>query len=200
MSTEYFPHDSFFKKSMQNLNVAKDFFALHLPKEVQKQINLDTIAFEKTSFITDRAKTSNKKQEQRVDMLYSVKVNGEEGYIYLLSEQQSTPDSKMPLRIMRYILEIIQYHFDKKQKGKNGYVPIIWPLIFYNGNEPYNLNTSFLGMYPSGHRALAEKILTSPFQLIELNKIEDNDLRDHVWAAIMELSMQANGFVSQPLS
>lgn len=24
-------------------------------------------------------------------------------------------NSKMPLRIMRYILEIIQYHFDKKQ-------------------------------------------------------------------------------------
>ncbi len=195
MSSENFPHDNFFKKSMQDLRVAKDFFSLHLPKEIKSQVNLDTIEFEKTNFITEREKISNKKKEKRVDMLYSVKINGEDGYFYLLSEHQSSPDKKMPFRIMKYILEIIQYHLDKHKAEKSNddiKYPIIWPVIFYNGDKLYNLTTSFLDMYPRGHRGLAEKILTSPFQLVDLNNIEDEDSRNHVWAGLMEMAMKAN--------
>jgi predicted transposase/invertase (TIGR01784 family) len=194
MSSENFPHNNFFIKSMQDLRVAKDFFSLHLPEDIKEKVDLDSIAFEKTNFITGREKISNKKKEKRLDMLYSVKVNGEDGYFYLLSEHQSTPDPKMPYRIMKYILEIIQYHLDKhKSEGNNNIkYPIIWPCVFFNGDKPYNLTTRFLDMYSRGHRELAEKILTSPFQLIDLNDIEDDKLRSHVWCGLMEMAMKAN--------
>ena len=67
MSSENFPHNNFFIKSMQDLRVAKDFFSLHLPEDIKAQVNLDSIEFEKTSFITGREKISNKKKEKRLD-------------------------------------------------------------------------------------------------------------------------------------
>lgn len=196
MSSENFPHDHFFRKAMQDLRVAKDFFSLHLPQEIKDQVNLDSIAFEKTNFITEREKIYNKKREKRLDMLYSVQINGEDGYFYLSSEHQSSPDPKMPYRMMKYILEIIQYHFDKHKtldnNNKDIKYPIVIPCVFYNGNKPYNLTTRFLDMYSKRHRELAERILTSPFQLIDLNKIDDEDLRSHIWCGLMEMAMKAN--------
>ena len=195
MSAENFPHNNFFIKSMQDLRVAKDFFDFHLPDDIKSQVNLDSIAFEKTSFITDREKISGKKKEKRLDMLYSVQINGEEGYFYLMSEHQSSPDPKMPYRVLKYILEIIQYHFDKHKNSNDNTdikYPIIIPTVFYNGNKPYNLTTRFIDMYSSGHRELAERILTSPFHLIDLNRIDDEDLRGHIWCGLMEMAMKAN--------
>ena len=96
---------------------------------------------------------------------------------------------------MKYILEIIQYHLDKHKSEENNNdikYPIVWPLIFFNGDKSYNLTTRFLDMYARGYRELAEKILTKPFQLVDLNDIEDDKLRSHVWCGLMEMAMKAN--------
>ena len=190
-------HDKFFKQTMSDLRVAKDFFNLHLPEDIQQQVNLDTLQLvEKTNFITPRSFIDNEQDEQIVDMLYSVKINGENGYFYALAEHQSTQRKDMPLRVMRYMMEVIAFDIDKQKEDDNydGSIkfPIVIPIIFYNGRSSYNLTTSFLEMYPRGHRELAERILTNPFQLVDLNNVEDEQLRGHIWASVLEMAMQAN--------
>ena len=44
-------HDKFFKQTMSDLRVARDFFSLHLPAEIKQQVNLDTLQLvEKTNW------------------------------------------------------------------------------------------------------------------------------------------------------
>lgn len=133
-------HDKFFKQTMSDLRVAKDFFNLHLPEDIQQQVNLDTLQLvEKTNFITPRSFIDNEQDEQIVDMLYSVKINGEDGYFYTLAEHQSTQRKDMPLRVMRYMMEVIAFDIDKQKKDDNydGNIkfPIVIPIIFYNGRS-----------------------------------------------------------------
>ena len=45
MSSENFPHNNFFVKSMQDLRVAKDLFSFHLPQEIKEQVKLKWIKF-----------------------------------------------------------------------------------------------------------------------------------------------------------
>jgi len=177
------PHDSFFKRAMADLRVAKGFFESHLPTSLQEQILLESLALEKTHFVDDKLKS------QISDMLYSVKINGKKGYLYLLAEHQSREDPLMPLRIMKYLLEVIDYH--TKKEGTTEF-PIVWPLLFYNGKTAYTGPIKFLDMYPRDHRQLAEDILTSPFQLVDLSTVEDEQMRQHIWSGLMELAMQAN--------
>lgn len=182
---------------MSDLRVARDFFSLHLPKEIKQQVNLETLQLvEKTNFITPRNFIDNEQDEQIVDMLYSVKINEEDGYFYTLAEHQSTQQKDMPLRVMRYMLEVIDFDIDKQKKADNydGDIkfPIIIPVIFHNGRTPYNLTTRFLDLYPERHRELAQKILNEPFQLVDLNIVKDEQLREHIWASVLELAMKAN--------
>lgn len=44
-------HDKYFKRSLSDPKVAKDFLAMHLDKEVQALVDLDTIELQKESFV-----------------------------------------------------------------------------------------------------------------------------------------------------
>jgi len=189
-------HDKFYKETMSDLRVAKDFFSLHLPDKIKNLVDLDTLQVEKTEFITQPNFVTGENEEKVVDMLYSVKISGKTGYFYNLAEHQSTQRKDMPLRLMRYMLEIIAY--DVKKQKENGIkesdteYPIIVPVVLYNGQNPYSYSTNFFDMYPAEHKDLAYEIMSNSFPLIDLNNIQDEQLRGHVWASILEFAMQSN--------
>jgi len=79
-------HDELIKKAFENPLVAREFFDEHLPDEVKKLIDINNLKLEKDSFIEKNLKKSF------VDLLFSVKFTGEDGFVYLLLENQSTPD------------------------------------------------------------------------------------------------------------
>ena len=66
------------------------------------------------------------------DILYSVNIAQQQGYIYLLVEHQSTADVLMPFRIVKYICAIMDHHL--KQTCKNE-LPLVVPLAFYHGQS-----------------------------------------------------------------
>lgn len=44
-------HDKFFKRIMSNEIVAKEFFEMHLPKEIKAMFSSHTLKIEKESFV-----------------------------------------------------------------------------------------------------------------------------------------------------
>ena len=54
MTTKNKIHDKFYKETMSDLRIARDFFSLHLPEKIKKQVDLETLQIEKTDFITKR--------------------------------------------------------------------------------------------------------------------------------------------------
>lgn len=73
-------HDELFRKALENPIVAREFFEAHLPKGVRKKVDLLTLKIEKESFIEDKLKASIS------DVLFSVKFDSNDGYLYILTE------------------------------------------------------------------------------------------------------------------
>jgi predicted transposase/invertase (TIGR01784 family) len=126
------PHDRFFRSMMTEPKVIREFFTQNLPENIRKIINFDTIKPQKDSFINDKLRL------KIADILYAVDFIDQPGYLYVLIEHQSTPEKLMPFRILKYMISIMEQHLNK---NKTNQLPIIYPMIFYTGERPYNYST-----------------------------------------------------------
>lgn len=173
-------HDRFFKKSMSHPKVAREFFEFHLPREISSKVDFNSLKLEKGSFL------DNTLGEGIVDMLFSAEYCGASGYFYVLVEHQSQPDYWMSFRMSKYILRICDNHLKKHPKSKS--LPLVYPMVLYPGKEKYNYPTDLWGLYKDP--TLAKAFFTEPFQLIELQKIKDSELKKRVWSGVMEYLMK----------
>jgi len=105
MSRNFLSHDAFFKKSLSIPSVALEYMQMHLPEEVQSLVDLSTLQMQQDSFVEKSLK------KQISDVLFSCKaINGEEAFVYLLCENQSTPDRWMAYRLYKYMFAIVDRH------------------------------------------------------------------------------------------
>ncbi|MCL0081362.1 Rpn family recombination-promoting nuclease/putative transposase, partial [Peptococcaceae bacterium] len=94
------PHDSFFKYSLQDLDIARNFIAGYLPSEIVKLLDLSSIKSNKDSFVDSKLKS------HFTDMLFSVSLNNQEIYLYFLFEHKSSPEKDVPIQLLRYMTRI----------------------------------------------------------------------------------------------
>ncbi len=173
-------HDQFVKKAMSRPRVAREFLESYLPKELMEIIDLNTLKQENTRFL------SNILQEGIVDLLYSVKHNdGKEAYISILIEHQTMPDKYMTFRIQKYMLRICDEHL---RKNKGGELPLVYPLIYYAGRVKYNAPRSFYELFSD--KELAKKFYTEPVKVVDLQEIEDEELREKSYSGVMMYVMK----------
>lgn len=91
------PHDATFRQFLANPDVARDFMTLHLPAELQALCDLNTLKLESGTFVEDDLR------QYASDILWSMKTTtGDDGYIHLLLEHQSSADKNMAFRQLRY--------------------------------------------------------------------------------------------------
>lgn len=175
----YSPHDKFFKQALSNKEVALDFFKQHLPKQIQDQINFDTLELCKETFVNVDLKSS------AADVLYRMQINEKPGYIYTLSEHQSTVDAFLAFRLLCYIIEIMKLHL----KQGNDTLPIVYCVVFYTGEKPYTATLDLFDLF-GANKQLALATLFKPYQLIDINQIEDEELKNHIKAGLFEFLMK----------
>lgn len=174
-------HDEFFKRMMTDPRVAKAFFTAHLPNSIGSLVNLDSLVLDGSSFVDEqlRGKAS--------DMLYQVQLhNHQSAYLYLLVEHQSRPDELMPFRLHYYTMQILDKHIRLQEQTLP--LPLIFPMVFYNGKQPYTASQDIFTLFGE-QEALAREIFLQPFTLIDVSLIEDEELRQHQWAGILEWCM-----------
>ena len=168
-------YDALFKHFMSNPNNAMDFFDLFLAKEIWAKVNKQYMELCPESFV------DNKLKHKHVDILYRTRFDNEDGYIYILSEEQTQPDKALPFRIMQYILRIIEMH---KKQFKTDAFPIVYPLIFHVGKKEYPYSTDFFDGFGE-HKALAKSILMNPFPVANVTGVTDEDLNAHPLAGTL---------------
>ena len=167
------PHDAFFKLVLSNIEIAKDFFRANLPKTVLDEVDLTTLAIYNGSFVDKELNQSH------VDILYTVNFNGEQGYLFLHAEQQSTPEKWMAFRMTRYAFSIMQQHL---QQGHDT-LPLVYGVIVYTGKAPYPYSTDIFDLF--AQKDLAKKILYQPFQLISVNECSKKTIQSQRLARIV---------------
>ncbi|WP_434662281.1 Rpn family recombination-promoting nuclease/putative transposase [Klebsiella sp. MISC125] len=170
------PHDAVFKHILSHRATARDFLLIHLPEHLRMLCDLRTLQLESGSFIEEDLRASHS------DILYSLKTQTGEGYIYVLIEHQSSPDRHMAFRLMRYAIAAMQRHLDK------GYhqLPLVIPLLFYHGKtSPCPHSMRWLDGFSQPE--VAERLYSQNFQLVDITTIPDEQLIQHRRVAMLEL-------------
>lgn len=171
------PHDLAFKQFLTHPDTARDFMLLHLPAELQAICDLSTLKLESGSFVEDDLRPYFS------DVLYSLKTTaGADGYVHVLIEHQSSPDKHMASRMLRYAIAAMQRHLDAGHKK----LPLVIPVLFYAGKRsPYPYSTRWLDEFDDP--ALAEKLYTGAFPLVDVTVIADDDIMNHRSMAALTL-------------
>lgn len=173
------PHDRFFRQSLSDIQIAKDFFEAHLPPSILAKVDLNSLTICKESYIDEELK------ECIDDIVYKVNIeNKQQGYIYLALEHQSTATHFMAFRFIKYQLAIIDNHL--KQNPNNKYLPLVFPLLYYHGTKtPYPEPTDFFDLFIN--KDLAREFFLRPLRVIDINKFSDEEIKTHKLAGLLEL-------------
>ena len=127
--------------------------------------------------------------ELESDLIYSAMVEGKLVYFYIITELQSTVDYTMPYRVFRYIAEILKREFEnasEKDRKRAGFrLPVVIPIVFYNGEEKWTAPCSFKEYLQDGD--LFEDVIDFRYTLVDINQLDRAYLmknRDAICAAI----------------
>lgn len=168
---------------MQYPEVAREFLELHLPESIKKGLDFSTLAACPNSFIDEELKLLQS------DVLLKALVFGEETYLYVLAEHQSKPDPLMPLRLMKYMIKIWDFHCQQFGTKSALPLPVIVPLVFFTGSGQYNVARTLADLCGTNAETM-RNILHMPYSLIDANAIPEEKLTSRMWAGTMEFIMR----------
>lgn len=169
------PHDAVFKRFLRHPETATDFLTLYLPEAILQRCDFSTLRLQSASFIDEdlRARYS--------DVLWSVQTTCGTGYVYVVIEHQSSPDSHMAFRLMRYAIAAMQRHGCRAQNAAAGGAD-----AFYHGaTSPYPFSLNWLDEFADPQ--LAKTLYGCPFPLIDVTVMPDDDIVQHRRVALLEL-------------
>ena len=105
------PHDKLVSKFLEDKKVAIDLLKKHLPAKALENLELSTLKASSETFVSDKSKKYHN------DIVFHCKTKEDkDAYIYLLIEHQSTPDPFMPVRMLRYKLNVLAKYLDAKKQ------------------------------------------------------------------------------------
>ncbi len=116
---------------------------------------------------------------READLLYRIRHNGRDLYIYILMEHQSKVDHLMAFRILGYMVRIWEYHTKKypdEIHKKSFKLPPIIPIVFYDGRETWTA-TQFFNEKVYQQERFKKFIPMFMYELIDINKIPTQQLK-----------------------
>lgn len=161
--------------------VAYDFLKTHLLKDVLAIIDTSTLKIENASFIEPRLTRSSS------DVLFSAKFNDQDGYIFILLEHQSTADKFMVFRLFKYMTRICDRYLKNNPKSKH--LPLIYLVVLYNGTEEYDVARNLWDLFGTNNH-LAREFWVNDYQLINVHKIPDDELKERPWSGLLEFFLK----------
>lgn len=185
------PHDKFFKKSLENPEAAKHFLQRYVPKETLSLMNLDTLELQNVTFIDEDFKSSAS------DVIFRVRtMDNQESYIYTLLEHQRKPDKLMPFRLLKYMVRLFDLHLTKHNTDC---LPLVVPLVIYNGETAYNCSLDIFDLFPKSLREKARNSLVAPYPLLDLSKYDTRAVKDDAWISLLLDSLKYGASKKIPL-
>ncbi|HHU0689975.1 Rpn family recombination-promoting nuclease/putative transposase [Citrobacter sp. Marseille-Q3906] len=170
------PHDALFKTFLKYPETVRDFIEIHLPSRLRTLCDLTTLELKPASFIEENLRAYYS------DVLWSMKTSEGDGYIYVVIEHQSSPDTHMAFRLMRYAIAAMQSHLD----AGHDTLPLVVPMLFYHGiDTPYPFSLCWLDEFDNP--ALAHQLYLSAFPLVDITVVPDDDIMQHRRVALLEL-------------
>lgn len=165
------PHDSLFKRTLGDKEVAVDFLENYLPNSILKEIDLTDIKVAKDSFIDKEL------EESFSDILYNVSIDGKEGFVYLLFEHKSYFDKMTPVQMLGYILDIWKL-YDKQNKNEK--LPPIIPILIYHGDRKWKYGSSLSELIEATSEAISDYIPGYNYLLYDFSNYSDAEIKGQI--------------------
>jgi predicted transposase/invertase (TIGR01784 family) len=100
----------------------------------------------------------------------------ETAYLYILCEHQSEIDKDIAFRLLVYVIRIIELH---RKQNPGGSLPLVYPLVIYSGEKVWNSPTNIFELFGK-EKDLAEQIFFKLFQLIDIVRLNDEELKQRL--------------------
>jgi len=122
-------------------------------------------------------------KKKSADVVYEATLkNGKEKIIFfVLQENQSKVDYRMPYRLLLYIVEILRDYYnhadENERKRKNFKFPAIFPVIFYTGRQKWTVPTNLKSIF-AGYERFGEHLINFNYSLVDVKGYDEDSLKD----------------------
>ena len=180
------PHDRFFKETLTRRENAIAFFREYLPGDIVSQLDWRTLKISKETFVEPGLR------ERFSDIVYEIRARGRRMFIYLLLEHQSSVDPWMPLRLLGYMVRL--WELWRKQNPKKKKLPGIIPVLFYHGEDEWDVSVHFRDMIDAPD--LTEEFIPDfKYLLRDFSPLGDEEIRGTV---LLRLFLGVMGHIFSP--
>ncbi|MGD8401297.1 MAG: Rpn family recombination-promoting nuclease/putative transposase [Bacillota bacterium] len=160
-----FPHDTGYKYLLSYRNVFLELLDCFVDQGWVKQLDRNQIILVNKSFVLPEF------VKKESDLIYQLKENDREVIFYLLLELQSSVDFQMPYRLLLYMAGLWYDYVkgvDRKiARRKSWRLPVIVPLVLYNGKGAWTAGRSFKQIL-AGWEQFGEYVLDFKYILIDV--------------------------------
>jgi len=162
-------HDRGYRAIFSNVELVQQLLESFVHESWVKDIDFIQATLFNTSVISPAY------QKKESDIIWRLPLkSGFDVYLFLLLEFQSSVDKFMAFRMLQYIIQL--YHSLKKQNPKLTSLPPVFPLVLYNGEQPWTAPVQFVDLiYPPIAGAYIPKF--EYFKLVENEFKRDELLR-----------------------
>ncbi|HOF24468.1 MAG TPA: Rpn family recombination-promoting nuclease/putative transposase [Thermotogota bacterium] len=161
------PHDKLFKEVMGDMETVKSFIQHYLPPKIVRLIDPESITIETDSYIEKDL------SEYFFDLLFRVKMQQEEAYVYLLFEHKSKVDKHVSLQLLGYMTSIWKKTVPRP-------LPVILPVVFYQGREKWEAPQWFSNRFSNSDSMdgdLKDYIPDYKYELFEISSLREEEVK-----------------------
>ncbi|AEX86179.1 hypothetical protein Marpi_1798 [Marinitoga piezophila KA3] len=165
-------YDQLFKEIFSDKEMLVEFINLFVKKLKNYDIQPENITIEKTKF------TDLKYGDRESDLLFKIKYEENELFLYLIIEHQSSVDYLMQFRILEYMVRIWKKYINENKeqsKRKSFKLPPIIPVVFYNGKRRWTAENWFMRKIINWEE-FSVYVPQFKYEIIDLSQIEEKDL------------------------
>ena len=164
----YTRSDEFFRCSMQQINTARAILMRGLPGKLSKKLDWSTMQ------LFDASTIDSMLNERVTDIVYRVKVLGQNNYFMIVVEHKSSAERFSAWQLFRDKIRVLETCVSQNPKLK--ILPVVCGLLVHTGERGYTCSTNIFELFGE-YKLLAYDLLTEDIPLLDFSGIEVATLR-----------------------
>jgi hypothetical protein len=179
------PHDAFFRIVFGDPAHAAAELKSILPPHVAAHIDWDSLTPVHASMV------SKELEQRHGDLLFQARlVAGQEAFVWLMFEHQSTVERWMSWRLAGMIFHFLGHWLEQHPDAHR--LPAVLPVVLYHGQRRWRAPTSLLDLTDlsdAARRDLAPLLLSLGFLLDDLSAVQDEEIDARPLPAVPRLTL-----------
>ena len=159
-------HDSFFKRTLSDPELAGTFLREHLPPELVELLGPEVPVVIHGSFVDEELR------QHHSDLLIRMQLrSGNDAFAYVLMEHKSSPDPGARLQLLRYVVRLLTHWHDQNKPPLP--LPPVVPLLVHQGPEGWELSCEFTDLFGTVPEAMRPYLPSFRHALVDLGPMAD---------------------------